>query len=93
MSWRINTKPEQFSSGAPWCSWTTTGGFVYCEVAASHYAAIAPLSQHVHGRLLLHPPAEASLVFLDKIRLHITKLPLGARHARGPVLRFAPHQW
>ena len=27
MSWRISTKPEQFSSGAPWCSSTTTRGF------------------------------------------------------------------
>ena len=28
MNWRINTKPEQFSSGAPWCSWTTLAGRV-----------------------------------------------------------------
>ena len=30
ISLRTSTKPEQFSSGAPRCSWTTTHGFVYC---------------------------------------------------------------
>ena len=31
MSWRMCTKPDQFNSGAPWCSRATIRGFEYCE--------------------------------------------------------------
>ena len=46
ISWRTSTKPEQFSSGAPWCSSTTTRGF--CTVPLVDKSLVANLE--------LHPP-------------------------------------
>ena len=54
ISWRTSTKPEQFSSGAPWCSWTTTGS---CTVRL--------VDKNRHFR----KPGIASILILLRVRL------------------------